>query len=101
MENNNEVPVVVTTDTDRRGVFFGYKDDASLPADGIVTIRQARMCVYWSTDVRGVVGLAAKGPTDSCRITPACELLTVNGVTSVMKCSEGARKAWEKAPWMT
>lgn len=87
-------PIVVTTA--HRGVFFGY----GVPSDAkSIRITQARMCVYWSADVRSVLGLAATGPSKSCRIGPAVEGITLNDVTSVMECSEQATKAWESGPW--
>ena len=57
------------------------------------------MCVYWSSDVKGVVGLAAKGPTRGCKIGPPAPFITLQDVTSVMEASEEAAKAWESQPW--
>lgn len=86
--------VMVTTD--KRGVFFGYCDDTS--ADPI-TLTNARNCVYWSTDVRGFLGLATTGPTSNCRIGPAAPSIALRGVTSVVSVSDAAARAWESAPW--
>ena len=52
-------PVVVTTE--HRGVFFGYLDGSRDSETAL--LRDAQMCVYWSADVRGVLGLAATGPS--------------------------------------
>jgi len=93
---NKIVAVVVTTE--HKGVFFGYGDTA-LSADKTITITQARMCVHWSESTRGVLGLAATGPDNNCRITPSVPSLTLSGVTSIMECSEAAAKAWEVGPW--
>lgn len=88
--------VVVTTDKDRRGVFFGKLESE----DGdVVELSDAQMCVYWSSDVKGVLGLAATGPTQACRISPSIPKIKLNGVTSVMHCSKEAVKAWEDKPW--
>ena len=95
--NKNNIPVVVTTA--HRGVFFGYAEGASMRADKTKTITEARMCVYWSSDVRGVVGLAANGPTKSCKVTPAAPEIVLSDVTSVMLCSPAAAEAWERGPW--
>jgi hypothetical protein len=85
--------VIVTTD--KKGVFFG-----KLKSEGDeVVLDDARMCVYWSGDVHGVLGLAANGPTSGCRISPAIPSIKLNGITSVMDCSKKAVKAWEKEPW--
>jgi hypothetical protein len=89
-------PVVVTTE--HRGVFFGdlvsYDERAKR-----ATIRDGQMCVYWSSDVRGIVGLAASGPSKSCRVTPAAPKMTLEGVTAIIDATEGAAKAWKERPW--
>ena len=90
--------VVVTTGTDRRDIFGGIlkshdEDNAR------VTLTDARNCVHWSTETRGVVGLANKGPQDGSRIGPATTELKLNGVTTVMAGTDEARQAWEAEPW--
>ena len=89
-------PVVVTTA--HRGVFFGY---ISGPATDAPTIRieRARMCVYWSADVKGVLGLAATGPGQACKIGPAVPSITLREVTSVMEASPEAAEAWQTIIW--
>ena len=68
-------PVLVTTA--HRGVFFGYAKDV----DGeTIALKRARLCVYWSVDVKGFMGLAANGPTASCRIGPAADI-TLRNIT--------------------
>lgn len=88
--------VVVTTDKDRRGVFCGelvsHKGD-------IATLKNCRMAVYWSSDVHGVLGLAAAGPSKTCRISPAIPRIKLNGVTAIMDMTDEAKAAWEKQPW--
>lgn len=93
-ENKTEKAVVVTTS--HRGVFFGYmeKDQGE-----VVTIKNARNCVYWSKSVRGFMGLAKTGPDKDCRIGPAVNSLTLRGVTSIAECAPDAIKAWEAQPW--
>lgn len=89
-----ERAVVVTTD--KRGVFFGY----ATKTDGdTIRLTRARMAVYWSADVRGVVGLAATGPTSGCRITRAAPAIELRGVTSVMNVEPEAVVAWEREIW--
>lgn len=91
--NGKERAVVVTTQ--HRGVFFGYANDV----DGeIIELRDARNCVYWSSDVKGFMGLAATGPTKSCKIGPAASI-ALRDITSVMECTPDATAAWENAPW--
>ena len=88
--------VVVTTDSTRRGVFGGIllseKND-------VVELAQARMAVYWCSNIKGVVGLSVTGPLKGSRISPACPKIRVNGVTAVMDCTPEARAAWEAGLW--
>ena len=82
--------------TAHRGVFFGYLKGE---AKETVTITDARNCVYWSVDVKGFLGLAATGPTSSCKIGPKVPSLKLLGVTSVCEVTPEAVEKWEKAPW--
>ena len=95
MKANKEQAVMVTTEF--RGVFFGYMNEP--PVDGSITIVRARNCVYWSSDVKGFMGLAANGPTKNCKIGPAVLKLTLNKVTAVIEVSASAQAKWEEAPW--
>ena len=95
MAKQKEQAVLITTEF--RGVFFGYMSDA--PANGSITIKRARNCVYWSTEVRGFMGLAANGPTKNCKIGPAVPSITLNKVTAVVEVEPKAAEQWEKAPW--
>jgi len=86
--------LVVTTE--HKGVFFGYGEPTT---DKIIRLEKARMCVYWSSDVRGVLGLATSGPSNSCRVGPAVPAITLQNVTSITEASDKAIEAWEKGPW--
>lgn len=88
--------VVVTTDTTRRGVFGGFL--VSHEKD-VVVLEEARMAVYWSRDVHGILGLAANGPSENCRISPAAPIIKLDGVTAVMDMTDNALVAWRKQPW--
>ena len=88
---------MVVVCTEKRGVFAG--EIAERDGDKRIVLKKARMCVYWSEDTRGVVGLAAVGPTEKCRITRAAPSIELYGITAVMECSEQAAIAWEKEPW--
>lgn len=90
---NGERAVVVTTQ--HRGVFFGYASEV----DGeIIKLRDARNCIYWSSDVKGFMGLAATGPNKSCKIGPAANI-SLRDITGVIECTPDAVTAWENAPW--
>ena len=90
-----EQAVLVTTV--HRGVFFGYT--SSGVKQKAITIKNARNCIYWSADVKGFLGLAANGPSSSCKVGPKVEQLTLTDVTSVSAVSPEAIEKWEKSPW--
>lgn len=88
-----ERPVVVTTA--HRGVFFGYTKDT----DGEqIKLDRSRLCLYWSADVQGFMGLAANGPTKGCRIGPPADI-TLRNITAVLEVTPDAVAKWEAAPW--
>ncbi len=91
--NGEERAVIVTTE--HRGVFFGYAGDTS---GDVINLRAARNCVYWSSGVRGFMGLAATGPDKASKVGPAADI-EVRKITSVIECTPEAVKAWENAPW--
>lgn len=86
-------PVIVTTA--HRGVFFGYAKET----DGeTISLKDSRLCVYWSADVQGFMGLAANGPTKDCRIGPPAEI-TLRGITAVLEVTPAAEDRWVSAKW--
>lgn len=83
--------VLVTTEF--RGVFFGYvKEDKKLPAE--ITLTNVRNCIYWSSDCGGFLGLAAGGPTSSCKIGTRVDELRLFKITSVTPVTDEAAKKW-------
>lgn len=82
--------------TDKRGVFAGYVTDTD--GDRIV-MTKPRMCVLWDQATKGVLGLAATGPTKGCRVTLAPPRIELRGITCVIDCSPEATAAWEASPW--
>lgn len=93
-----KVPVLITTDTTKRGVFMGFIDPADADKETLEA-HEVRMAVYWSVDVKGVIGLAAKGPSKNCKISPAAKKATIKGVTATLELSDEALAAWRKEPW--
>lgn len=93
MADKKERAVLVTTA--HRGVFFGYAKEAN---GETIKLRAARLCVYWSADLRGFMGLASHGPNGSCKIGPAADI-ELRSITAVVEVSDEAVKNWEKAPW--
>lgn len=92
---SSHAPMPVLVCTDKRGVFFGHTTDHSARP---LVLTDARMCLYWSSDVGGVLGLAEIGPTKDCKVSAPVSMLIAEGVTCVISCDEKAAKAWAKAP---
>lgn len=88
-----ERPVMVTTL--HRGVFFGYATDTK---GETVNLKRARLCVYWSADMRGFMGLATAGPSKSCKIGPPADI-ELRNVTSVVEVEPAAVEKWEASQW--
>jgi hypothetical protein len=88
-----EIAVLVTTA--HRGVFFGYTTDTT---GAVIALRGARNCVYWPTENKGFLGLAADGPKSGARVGPAADI-ELRDITCVARCTPKAVEAWEKAPW--
>src|SRR6266700_5421167 len=74
-----ERAVLVTTA--HRGVFFGYAAKASGPT---IKLKRARLCIYWSSDLHGFMGLASHGPNSNCKIGPAADIELFN-ITSIVE----------------
>lgn len=88
-----EHAVVVTTA--HKGVFFGY---ATETGGSTIKLRAARLCVYWTTDLRGFMGLASMGPSKGCRVGPAADI-ELRDITAIVECSPAAITQWESEPW--
>jgi len=90
---SKERSVLVTTA--HRGVFFGYATDTS---GTTIKLMRARNCIYWSNDVKGFLGLAANGPSSSCRIGPPADI-ELRDITCVAEVGPKAAQRWEASPW--
>lgn len=93
-----KIPVLITTDSTKKGVFMGFIDEKDSNKETLEA-EEVRMAIYWSTDVKGVIGLASNGPTKNCRISPAAPKAILKGVTAVLQLTEKAVKAWRSEPW--
>lgn len=88
-------PVIICTE--RRGVFFGMTDKPTqeILDSRTVQLEGARMAIYWGT-TRGVMELAATGPTDKSKIGSAADI-GLNAVTAVFEVSDAAAAKWAAA----
>ena len=87
-----EHPVLVTTA--HRGVFYGYATETE---GETIVLSRARNCIYWSADVGGFMGLAAQGPSSTCRIGPKADI-ELRAITSVATVTPDAAKKWDAFP---
>lgn len=85
-------PVIVTTA--HRGVFFG--DLLGSSESKIVTLKNARMGIYWATS-RGLFELAEVGPNQKSKIGAVAPEITLHDVTAMMVCSTEAAEKWRSA----
>ena len=83
-------PVIVCTEY--RGVFFGYAEDTS---GDTIALKDAKMALYWSAAVRGVMGLASVGPVGDSRVSAPADI-TVRKVTAVIEVTPEAEAAWRQ-----
>lgn len=90
--------VVVTTDKDKRGVFFGCLQKYDKVSQ-IAILTEAQMAVYWSTATHGVLGLASQGPQSGSKITPIVPRIELAGVTAVIDATKEASEQWKKQLW--
>src|SRR5690606_14572490 len=97
-KKTDKVAVLITTDNTKRGVFMGLIDPKDVSNENIMA-EEVRMAVYWSKDMKGVIGLASKGPSSTCRISPPAKKALIKGVTAVMEITDEALKNWRKEPW--
>lgn len=82
--------------TAHRGVFFGYATETQ---GEVLTLTRARMAVYWTADLRGILGLASAGPGRGCKISNAVPSMDLRAITAVVECSPEAIANWEKGIW--
>lgn len=95
MKKPNAAERAVVATTTHKGVFFGY---ATETGGSTIQLRAARLCVYWTADLRGFMGLASSGPRNGCRIGPAVDM-EVRDITAVIECTPEAVAQWEKGIW--
>ena len=81
--------------TGRRGVFFGEIIDRT---EDKIILKDAQMCVYWSRDINGIMGLASHGPSRTCRISRPIPKIELFGITAVMDVTREAELNWKECP---
>lgn len=87
-------PVLVTTQ--HRGVFAGLVPDDQDMTARTIALSGAMMAIYWGT-TRGVMQLAATGPTGKSRISLPADIPALHDVTALFDITPGAWAKWEAA----
>ena len=91
------VPVIVCCGENGRAVVFGYADEIPTPG-APVTLRDARMVLYWAAECGGLFGVAANGPKGGTRITAAVAETRMESCKQVLACSQVAAEGISKWP---
>lgn len=87
-------PILVTTK--HRGVFAGLVPVDQDLAATTMALKDARMAIYWGTE-KGVMQLAATGPTDSSRISATADIPVLHDITAVFDITQEAWTKWTAA----
>jgi hypothetical protein len=90
--------VVVTTDSTKRGVFFGELVEHDTEKKTAV-LREAQMAVFWSAETHGVLGLGSIGPQAGSRISPIVPGILLEGVTAIIDAAPKAVEVWRRQSW--
>lgn len=91
----NHTPIIVSSD--QRFLVFGYTLDELDKKP--LRMFHTRLILWWSSDVRGLWGLAASGPSDGCRVTVPAVYTIIHDPQLVVECSTAAAAAFERGPW--
>ena len=86
--------------TNKRGVFFGYTDT---PLADPIHVKDARMCIYWTSKIGGVMGLAEKGPFDAVKSGDGSRIgapadAIIKDISAVFSATDEAAAQWISAP---
>lgn len=87
-------PILVTTK--HRGVFAGLVPADQDLAATTMALKDARMAIYWATK-KGVMQLAATGPTESSRISAPADIPVLHDITAVFNITQEAWTKWTAA----
>jgi len=88
------IPILVTTQ--HRGVFFGYVPKSQDLTKRTMALLDARMAIYWGTE-KGVMQLAATGPTSKSQIGARADIPVLHDITGVFAVSPEAVEKWASA----
>lgn len=85
-------PVLVTTE--HRGVFGGLVPDTQDMNATTIALTEGRMAIRWGTS-RGVLQLAATGPTGESRIGAPADIPAIHKITLIANITPEAWAKWQ------
>lgn len=89
--------IILCCGANGRAVIIG--DVARYPTpDKPVTLRNARMVLYWAEECGGLLGLGGKGPKGKTRITHAVPRTTEKVWQEAVECTKEAAEEMDKWP---
>ena len=96
-KKNEGKPIILCVGEHGRAVVYGRVDSDPVAGEP-VTLRGARMVLYWDRECGGLFGLAAAGPQGTTRMTHAVESTTATRWTESISVSEEAASALDGWP---
>jgi hypothetical protein len=85
--------VYILVQTEYRGTYAGeIPDDADLTRRSM-PLNNARMAIYWGT-TKGVMELAATGPTSTSRISSTANIPMLHGIVAIHEITAEAWAKW-------
>jgi hypothetical protein len=90
-------PYIVCCGTNGRAVIYGRSESPPVAGQPF-GLEGARMVLYWSQECGGLLGLAAKGPKTSTRITHAIPYHSDECARQVLGVTDEAAEAIDKWP---
>ena len=64
---------------------------------GVITLKNARNCIYWPSGNGGFGGLASEGPANGARIGARVSQIELRKITAVAEVTADAVAKWEAA----
>ena len=95
--SEQKIPVIVCVGEPGRAVVFGWVDAEPVLGES-VTLREARMVLYWPASCGGLFGLASRGPRDGLRLTHSVDRTGARPVSQWLAVSSEAAAALREWP---
>lgn len=90
--------VLLSTDENKRGVFFGVLEQYDNDKKQAV-LSDCRMIVKWSSETKGFNSIAHHGVKSDSRVTFAAPSHFLDGVSSIALATDEAIKSVTASPW--